>query len=164
MSQKQLWAPWRMEYLKDHGKEEQGCVFCVLPAKDEDRENLIAHRAKHCFVILNRYPYNNGHLMVVPNRHVANFDLLPDEELIEMTLVAKKSAKVLENAYHAEGFNLGMNLGVAGGAGIRDHMHLHIVPRWVGDTNFMPVIAETKSMPQHLLTSYDQIYDYFRRL
>jgi ATP adenylyltransferase len=165
MSEKQLWAPWRMEYLKDHDKKSgDGCVFCTLPQEPTDRENLIVHRAKHSFVILNRYPYNNGHLMVVPNRHVASFDLLPDEDLTEIALVAKRAVKVLENAYRAEGFNLGMNLGIAGGAGIRDHMHLHVVPRWVGDTNFMPVIAETKSMPQHLLTSYDQIFDQFRRL
>src|SRR5580692_281866 len=107
MSQKQLWAPWRMEYLSDHkNASERGCVFCMLPKEDKDRENLIVHRAEHSFVILNRFPYNNGHLMVVPNRHVSTFDLLPDEELTEITLLAKRSVKVLEAAYRAEGFNL----------------------------------------------------------
>ncbi len=165
MSLKQLWAPWRMEYLEDHQKgKTRGCVFCDLPREKEDRKNLIVHRGERVFVILNRYPYNNGHVMVVPNTHVADLSLLPDEELSEMTQMCREVVKALKETYQAPGFNLGMNLGEAGGAGIRDHLHMHVVPRWVGDTNFMPVLADTKSMPQHLLTSFDQIHDYFKKL
>jgi ATP adenylyltransferase len=165
MSQKQLWAPWRMDYLSDvRGEKKHDCVFCGLPAEQNDRENLIVYRGKQAFVILNRYPYNNGHVMVVPNRHLADYTALTDEELLEMGSLSRHTVAALKEAYKCEGYNIGMNLGIAGGAGIRDHLHLHVVPRWVGDTNFMPVIADTKSMPQHLLTSYDQIHAYFRRL
>jgi ATP adenylyltransferase len=162
MSTKQLWAPWRMEFLK--GPKEDGCVFCTLIAGKNDREGLIVHRAKHSFVILNKYPYTNGHLMVVPNRHTADFTSLKLEEHTEMHQLAQHSVRALEESYQPAGFNLGMNLGVAGGAGIKDHLHLHVVPRWVGDTNFLPVLADTRSMPQHLMESYDALFPYFSRL
>ena len=164
MNIKQLWAPWRMEYLGDvRANEVKGCVFCELPKQSEDRNNLIVHRGKTQFVILNRFPYNSGHVMVVPNQHTNDLGKLSSDEMQEMMQLIRRSTEALKHAYKAEGFNIGMNLGTAGGAGIRDHLHMHIVPRWVGDTNFMPIIAEAKAMPQHLLTSYDQILEGFRR-
>lgn len=164
MSMKQLWAPWRMEFLTDAKDQKLGCVFCTLPQEDDDRKNLILNRGEKVFVIMNKYPYNNGHVMVVPKLHVARMDQLPDEDLAEMALTVKRAVKAIESAYKPEGFNLGMNLGASAGAGIKDHLHMHVVPRWIGDTNFMPVLSDTKSMPQHLATSYDQLYEHFRRL
>jgi ATP adenylyltransferase len=140
------------------------CVFCALLAEDSDRKNLILHRGEEAFVILNKYPYNNGHLMIVPNRHTADYASLTDKELDEMGRLSKHVVTALTKSYSPQGFNMGMNLGAAAGAGIREHLHLHVVPRWVGDTNFMPVIAETKAMPQHLMSSYDQLYSFFENL
>ncbi len=154
-----------MEYIADHTKKKtDGCVFCVLPKETDDRNNLILHRGERVFVILNKYPYNSGHLMVVPNAHISDMELLSEADLTDVMLMTRHCIKALKEAYGSEGYNIGMNLGEAGGAGIRHHLHMHIVPRWVGDTNFMPVIGETKSLPQHLLTSYDKLHDYFRRL
>lgn len=165
MTQKQLWAPWRMEYLSDNkDKRDAGCVFCKLPEEKNDRDNLIVHRGEKAFVILNKYPYNNGHVMIVPSRHLSDYAELSNEELLQMGDLTRHTVNALKSAYRCEGFNIGMNLGTAGGAGIKDHLHLHVVPRWIGDTNFMPVLADTKSMPQHLLSSYDNIHEYFRRL
>jgi len=166
MSLKQLWAPWRMEFLTSAKGEkgDSGCVFCVLPSENRDRENLILHRGSRNFVIMNKYPYNNGHLMVVPNLHLSSLSKLPDEDLGEMMQLTKAATEILHEAYQPEGYNVGMNLGVSGGAGIKDHLHMHIVPRWLGDTNFMPVLAEAKAMPQHLEASYDQLHPLFRRL
>jgi ATP adenylyltransferase len=164
MSLKQLWAPWRMEYLEENKPEKKGCVFCVLPKETEDRKNLILHRGERVFVIMNKFPYNNGHVMVVPNRHVADMSLVPDDDLRDLFLMSKHVVQALKDAYAAPGFNIGMNVGEAGGAGIREHLHLHVVPRWLGDTNFLPVLGETKSMPQHLMTSYDALKGYFGRL
>jgi len=165
MSHKPLWAPWRMEFIQEDGKtKKDGCIFCGLCGEKEDRRNLILHRAKESFVILNKYPYNNGHLMVVPNTHQADLSNLAVTTWNEMNAFAKHCIEALKEVYRPEGFNLGMNLGTAAGAGIKDHLHLHIVPRWVGDTNFMPVLADTKSMPQHLDVCYEQLHSYFRRL
>ena len=155
MDRKPLWAPWRMEFLTSDKPD--GCVFCALPKANDDRKNLIVHRGQRCFVILNKYPYNNGHLMIVPTRHLADFRQLDTDEGQELFALAQRSIEVLKQAYGPEGFNVGMNLGAAAGAGIRDHLHLHVVPRWNGDTNFLPVLADVKAMPQHLETSYDQL-------
>lgn len=151
-----------MEFLK--GPKEDGCVFCTRVGRKDDREDLILHRAKLSFVILNKYPYCNGHLMVVPNRHTADFASLTAAEAAEMHALTQHCVKALTQSYEPGGFNLGMNLGAAGGAGIRDHLHWHIVPRWVGDTNFLPVLSETRSMPQHLFDSYDALTPYFSRI
>jgi ATP adenylyltransferase len=156
MSLTHLWAPWRMEFIK--GKPPQGCVFCDLPAQKNDRENLIVYRGKECFIILNKYPYNNGHVLIVPNLHVATYTDVPDSALVEMNALAKKSMKALDASYAPQGYNIGINQGEAAGAGVKHHLHLHIVPRWSGDTNFMPVLAETKSLPQHLMKSFDDLY------
>lgn len=154
MSQQVIWAPWRMEFLT--GPKPGGCVFCDLPAQvGKDRDNLILFRGEKAFVILNKYPYNNGHLMVVPNRHTADYSTITAEESAEMHVLAQRSMKALEKAYKPDGFNMGMNLGIAAGAGVKDHLHQHVVPRWVGDNNFMPAIGEVKAMPQHLFQSYD---------
>lgn len=149
-----LWAPWRMKYILDPDKKAGGCVFCIASSTDRDRELLIMYRGKLCFVVLNMYPYNNGHIMVVPYRHIADLGELTSEENSEMMALTQKTVAVLEAAFKPNGFNIGMNLGQAAGAGIDDHLHMHIVPRWSGDCNFMPVIGETKVMPQHLDATY----------
>lgn len=155
MEHKALWAPWRMELLA--GEKPTGCVFCELPKSKDDRKNLIVHRGERCFVILNKYPYNNGHLMIVPTRHSSDLTSLTEDESREMFALTQKSIEVLGQGYKPEGFNVGMNLGAAAGAGIRDHLHMHVVPRWNGDTNFLPVLSGVKSMPQHLDASFTQL-------
>lgn len=161
---KQLWAPWRMDFIKSQKPTANTCVFCDLPALNQDEESLILYRGQSAFVIMNKYPYNNGHLMAIPFRHTASYHDLTSEELLELSLLTQHCTNALIGAYSPDGFNIGMNLGSAGGAGIKEHLHFHIVPRWQGDTNFMPILAETKSMPQHLESSYLQILPYFRRL
>jgi len=163
MSQKVLWAPWRMEFIAGAAKHPPGsCVFCELPRLTNDRDNLILARGRSAFVILNRYPYNNGHLMIVPTRHTADWESLTAEEGLELHTLSQRAVRALRGAYSADGYNLGTNLGLAAGAGIKDHLHLHVVPRWIGDTNFLPVLAETKAMPQHLMTCYDTIAEHWR--
>jgi len=153
-----------MEFLTTPRGKDAGCVFCTLLAESDDRKNLIIHRDKNVFVILNKYPYNNGHLMIVPNRHVKDVEVMRDDEMSELFVMSRRVIQTLKDVYKAEGFNMGMNLGEAGGAGIKEHLHLHVVPRWNGDTNFMPVLADTKSMPQHLEASFDLLHSSFRRL
>lgn len=155
-----LWAPWRMEYVE--GPKEprpDGCIFCDKPGEDaaNDAANLIALRGDTCFVILNSFPYNNGHLMVVPYRHVARLDELTAVELAEFGTLTARSVAVLEGAYGPDGYNAGINMGAAAGAGIAGHIHQHVVPRWSGDTNFMPVIADTRVLPEALQASYEKI-------
>lgn len=160
-----LWAPWRMEFIL--GSKPEGCIFCSLPAEtgaEADRKNLVVGRTKLSFAILNRFPYNSGHLMVVPQRHTADFANLPQEESIDLHRLLQLSVSVLQEAYRPDGFNLGMNLGRSAGAGIADHLHYHLVPRWTGDTNFMPLISETKVIVEHLMQSYDKLRVLFDRL
>ena len=147
-----IWAPWRVGYILGEDKPEKinGCIFCEKPSAGDDAAHLIVAKSTFCFVILNLYPYNNGHLMVVPYRHVAQLEELSDEEAAELMLVARRTAAVLKNQLNCEGINLGMNVGAVAGAGIDAHLHLHLVPRWAGDTNFMPVLADTKIIPQAL--------------
>jgi ATP adenylyltransferase len=150
-----IWAPWRLAYVKDASKDaEERCVFCVDPAEGEDEENLIVHRGERCFVILNLYPYTNGHLMVAPFEHIARIQDLPAETVAEMMALAQRAMSRLEALYEPNGYNVGFNQGRVAGAGVEHHIHLHVVPRWAGDTNFMPVIADTKVMPQTLEQSY----------
>jgi ATP adenylyltransferase len=154
-----LWAPWRMEFIEGKKKPE-GCIFCVFPAQsgpEADRENLIVARSAHSFAILNRYPYNNGHLMVVPRRHTAAFSSFTEPEWVDLHQLLRESVEVVKTGYSPAGFNLGMNLGQVAGAGIADHLHYHIVPRWGGDTNFMPVLSDTKVMVEHLGSSYEKL-------
>jgi ATP adenylyltransferase len=156
----QLWAPWRMELI-DKGDHKSGCIFCDLPAQTNDRENLILGRTKTSFAILNRYPYNNGHLMVVPRQHTSDLLSLPGEAYQDLADYLRVALRVLQKAYPAHGYNLGMNLGRTAGAGIADHLHWHIVPRWEGDTNFMPVLGNTKVMIEYLQQSWEKLRPLF---
>jgi ATP adenylyltransferase len=158
-----LWAPWRMEYIrgaKDDSLDE--CIFCSLPRAQADRHNLILRRGRQVFIILNKFPYNPGHLMVVPYTHTADLnDLVPDA-LTDLMLELRRAINCIRREMHPDGYNVGINLGRTAGAGIPAHVHYHVVPRWDGDHNFMPVIAETKVIPQHLLQTYDQLAPFFQ--
>lgn len=152
-----MWAPWRMAYVgaeHDDALHERGCVFCDLPALGDDRAALILARGEHCFVIMNAYPYASGHVMVVPHAHVNRLTDLDERAVADMMALARSAQEVLSQAMRPHGFNLGMNQGSAAGAGIEDHLHLHVVPRWHGDTNFMPVTGEVSVMPQALEETY----------
>lgn len=144
---------------KREEKESTGCVFCdkANDGPEYDRENLLLLRGKRNFVILNLFPYNSAHLMVVPYEHTDDYTLLDEETTSEMTTLVRKMIKVIREEYRPEGFNLGMNMGRVAGAGIADHIHMHIVPRWGGDSNFMPIVGETKVMPEMLETTYDRL-------
>jgi len=155
-----LWAPWRMTYIA--GPHASGCLFCGIAAEATDKQNLILHRGQFTFVVMNRYPYNNGHLMIVPYAHRGDLAALSDDESLAMMREAQRATRILREASRAEGFNLGFNLGQVAGAGIADHVHLHVVPRWGGDTNFMPALADTKVMPEYLDATYDLLAPYFR--
>lgn len=156
-----LWAPWRMQYIAE--KREDGCVFCTKPGERERlRENLVLHVGRLSFVILNRYPYQSAHLMVIPLRHTDDFAAVTAEENAEMSLLLKTSVRALRDVYRAEGVNIGMNLGRCAGAGIHEHLHFHVIPRWVGDTNFFPLLAQTRSMPEMLEETYDRLRPRFR--
>ncbi len=153
-----VWAPWRGVFI--HAPAQTGCIFCEFPAQSgaaADRENLIVARSPHSFVILNKFPYNNGHLMVIPRRHTADYAALPEAELVDLQALLQRALSALQAAYAPQGYNLGMNLGKVAGAGIADHLHWHVVPRWGGDTNFMPVVAETKVLIEHLEQTYDKL-------
>jgi len=158
----QLWAPWRMELI-EKGDAKQACIFCDLPRSRDDRQNLILGRTPHTFAILNRYPYNNGHLMVVPRAHEADLASLPREQHEELGEMLRVAIRLVGQAYRAQGHNVGMNLGRAAGAGIAEHVHWHVVPRWNGDTNFMPVLGDTKVMIEHLQASWDRLRPSFDR-
>lgn len=140
-----LWAPWRMEYIQTPKDEKNAdCIFCSKPKEKSDRKNLILHYGKHVFVIMNLFPYNNGHMMIVPYRHLSDYHDLSREERHEIADFTELCLDVLNNVMHPDGFNIGFNIGEAAGAGIAEHIHQHIVPRWIGDTNFMPVLGHTK--------------------
>ncbi len=163
MSQSTLWAPWRIGYILEEMPDEKktGCLFCRLQEEKNDRENLILERTQHSYVLLNRYPYSNCHLLVLPFSHAADLDELEAESYIDLMLLLKKSIKILQKALHPAGINVGLNMGAAAGAGMADHLHFHIVPRWHGDHNFMPVIADTMVLPQHLDSSYEMLKPFF---
>jgi len=157
---KRLWAPWRMTYIDQDSKEE-GCILCHKAQEHDPREALILAHTGHTLVMLNKYPYNNGHLLLAPRRHERNLSDLSSPEYADFSEALRRSVAIVRAALNPGGINLGMNLGKCAGAGIDDHLHWHIVPRWEGDTNFMPVTAETRVMPQHLLDSYDRLAPYF---
>jgi ATP adenylyltransferase len=157
-----LWAPWRLTFIEGEEKP-QGCIFCVFPQEDRDRERLVLARSAHAFVILNKFPYNNGHLMVVPRRHVADFAELPEDEFDDLQRALRTSIGVVREVYGPDALNVGMNLGRAAGAGIADHLHWHVVPRWAGDVNFMPVLAETRVIPEHLDATWARLRPAFDR-
>ena len=145
---KQLWAPWRLEYITT-ADEEAECIFCRA-ARASDEDGLVVHRGETAFVLLNKFPYSSGHLMVASYRHVGEFAELTDEETLEVHRLAQRGIAALSETYAPQGYNLGWNLGRIAGAGVVDHVHLHVVPRWAGDTNFMPVLADVKVLPEHL--------------
>jgi ATP adenylyltransferase len=151
-----IWTPWRYRYVAQAGKS-AGCVFCDVVAANRDEETLIVLRAEKNYIILNRYPYTSGHIMIVPYAHTADFARLDIETTAEMMLLAQRVQAALEGIYHPDGFNLGMNLGRSAGAGIADHLHLHLLPRWTGDTNFMTTVAETRLEPEELQTTYQKL-------
>jgi ATP adenylyltransferase len=152
-----LWAPWRMAFIDQQTPATPGCIFCTQPAAHEDEKYHILYRGELCFMMLNLYPYNNGHLMVAPYKHTGAFHELSAETLAEMMAQAQLAVKAIRLAMQPDGFNMGINMGHIAGAGFADHIHYHVVPRWSGDTNFMPVLADTKVMPEHLDTVYQKL-------
>lgn len=152
---KRLWAPWRMEYIL--GERTGECFFCAKAKENKDRENYILYRGQRCFIMLNIYPYNNGHLMIAPYQHAASLEDLDEETLTELMFLVNKGLRLLRRVLNPQGFNIGINLGKAAGAGIEEHVHIHIVPRWEGDTNFMPVFAGTKVIPELLDGTYEKL-------
>ncbi|NQS97002.1 MAG: HIT domain-containing protein [candidate division Zixibacteria bacterium] len=162
---KKLWAPWRMEYIQDSvipgGKE---CIFCIGNNSANDRERLILHRGETAFVMMNKYPYNNGHLLIAPYRHIADFNGLTDEEFLEIQQLLGVCIEAMKGCMHPHGFNIGMNLGQVAGAGVEDHIHYHILPRWSGDTNFLPVFGEVKVISEALEATYDKLKEQLVKL
>ena len=154
----QLWAPWRLEYVQ-HADDEGECVFCRAAALPEDEPELVIHRGERAFALLNKFPYSSGHLMVAPYRHGSGFDTLDEAEAAEVHRLAVDSIEALRAVFSPEGFNVGWNLGRVAGAGIVDHGHVHLVPRWGGDTNFMPVLASVKVIPEHLIETRRKLAD-----
>ena len=159
---KQLWAPWRMEYIKKDKPDE--CIFCLLPKENDDTKNYILYRGQSVFIIMNIFPYNSSHLMVSPFKHINCLTKQDASENKEMTQLIHSSIEILRSVINPEGFNIGYNIGKAGGAGYDEHIHCHIVPRWIGDTNFMPVLGETKVHPEHLQATYNKLLPQFNKL
>ena len=162
---KTLWAPWRAEYIYCAGGQNsvsrRHCLFCNLLKTKDDPKNLILYRGRHVFVVMNRFPYNNGHLMVAPNRHTADLETFSAAESAELFKLVQRSLAALRRALKPQGFNVGANLGRVAGAGVAGHVHIHIVPRWLGDVNFMPLMAETKVISEHLSETYDRLKEGF---
>jgi ATP adenylyltransferase len=144
-----LWAPWRLEYVQS-ADEQEGCIFCLAAESDDDEKQLVVHRGERAFVMLNKFPYSSGHLMVAPYRHGIEFGDLDDDEALEIHRLGAQGLEALKAVYKPDAFNLGWNIGRIAGAGIPGHGHLHVVPRWAGDTNFMPVLGDVKVIPEHL--------------
>ncbi len=153
---KHMWSPWRMEYIENHGKAD-GCVFCKAVAAADSADNLIVYRGELAFVILNRYPYTSGHVMVVPFEHKPNLEQLDAATRCEMMELTSRATTVLRNIYNTQSFNVGLNIGEAAGAGVKEHVHIHVVPRWNGDTNFMSSLAETRVLPELLEDTWMRI-------
>lgn len=157
-----LWAPWRIQYIMS--EKDQECIFCVKPRQQDDAANLLLWRGKTAFVMLNRYPYNNGHLMIVPYAHVPSLTDLDASQGTELFGLTAACEAILQKVFHPHGFNIGLNLGTAAGAGFAAHLHVHIVPRWDGDTNYMTVVGELRVIPQHIEQTYDLLVTHFQDL
>jgi ATP adenylyltransferase len=157
-----LWSPWRYRYVS-RAAPDPVCIFCEKPAERKDRENLILYRGEHSFVLLNLFPYTSGHLMIAPYRHVARMGEADDQALVEMIRLAADAERALTEVYRPHGLNLGMNLGECAGAGIAGHIHIHVLPRWMGDANFMTTVGETRVLPEDLDITYERILAVFRR-
>jgi ATP adenylyltransferase len=158
-----IWAPWRIDYILGQDKE-PGCIFCTKPSSDDDDANLIVHRARGAFTMMNKFPYNNGHVMVSPYKHVSDICALDAQENGLLIQEVCRAMQVLRDVMRPDGFNMGINLGTVAGAGIEEHIHYHVVPRWHGDANIMPVLADIKVIPEHLLSTCQKLRDGFRRL
>jgi ATP adenylyltransferase len=157
-----LWAPWRSTYVKEK-RDPEVCIFCVATQAGADRDTWVVYRGRHNFIILNRYPYTSGHLMIAPYQHVSRLSQIDSVAAAEMMDLAKQAEQALQGAYHPDGFNIGMNLGQAAGAGIEEHIHLHVLPRWMGDANFMTTVGNTRVLPEDLETSFEKIKERFER-
>ena len=155
-----LWSPWRYKYIASADREE-GCVFCRVNHEHKDAENYVIHRARLNLVVLNLYPYTSGHLMIAPYEHQASLAAISEATTTEMIELAKRAQLALEAEYHPDGFNIGMNLGRSAGAGVADHLHLHVVPRWTGDANFVSVVGETRVLPEDLATTCEKLKKHF---
>ncbi len=155
-----LWAPWRLEYIESADKA-TGCIFCTKPAENCDEEHLILCRSAHSYILLNKFPYSNGHLMVAPFKHSADMNDLDDAEMLDIQQMVRMSVNVLKGVYNPDGFNLGVNLGRVAGAGVEGHIHWHVVPRWSGDTNFMPVISDIRVIPDSLEATYKRLKEQY---
>lgn len=156
-----LWAPWRIEYIL--GKREPYCIFCPEGDGHSDEERLILHRGRLSMVMMNKYPYNNGHLLVAPWRHIAGPQDLHEDEMLDLMQWVTRCTRVLQRVMNPDGFNVGLNLGAAAGSGVEDHLHFHVVPRWQGDTNFLTVFAEVRSIPEHLKQTYAKLLPHFQK-
>ncbi len=160
MGQQRLWAPWRMQYVQG-GRKESGCIFCLAAEAGDDEPRHVLHRGERCLVMLNAFPYNSGHLMVCPHRHVASIEGLDGDELVELMALTQRSLRALRETYRPDGFNMGINEGDVAGAGFAGHIHLHVVPRWAADSNFMAVTGNTRVLPQSLEDSYAALRERF---
>jgi len=162
MNQDKLWAPWRIEYILS--EKPKDCFLCQYPKDNNDQKRLILYRGDETFVIMNYYPYNNGHLLIAPYKHTNELSDLSSNAKLEMMNLMEATVKILKETMNAEGFNTGLNLGKVAGAGVKDHLHMHIVPRWNGDTNFMPVIGHTKVISEGLEETWKKLYKYYQKL
>jgi len=156
-----LWTPWRYGYITEGGERKE-CVFCAAAACPNDSDALVVHRAERNFIIVNRFPYTSGHVMVVPYQHAPSLEDLPGETLTEMILLARDCEKRIRALYRPDGLNMGINIGKSAGAGVADHLHLHILPRWTGDANFMTAVAETRILPEEVATTWQRLRDAFQ--
>jgi len=159
---KTLWAPWRMEYILSNQKGGD-CIFCPGTDRGKDKERLILYLGSLSMVMMNRFPYTNGHLLISPVRHVADLESLSEEETIDLAIMVRRSVGVLRKLIGPEGFNVGLNLGRSAGAGVEEHLHYHIVPRWNGDTNYITVLGEVRVIPEHIEETYHKLFPYFQR-
>jgi ATP adenylyltransferase len=156
-----IWTPWRYQYIKDANRN-NSCVFCDIAASQEDETNLVVHRARSNYIVLNRFPYTSGHAMVIPYQHVATLEETPAEVLAEMMNLTQRLESVLRELYRPSGLNIGMNIGEAAGAGVAGHIHMHVLPRWVADSNFMAVVGETRVLPEDLAATWQRLRSGFK--
>ena len=157
-----LWTPWRFEYIRTADKE-TSCVFCRILNESCDRENLVLFRGEHAFILMNLYPYTSGHLLVIANRHISFLSEALPEELAEIIQLGRRCETVLGHEYHPHGYNIGFNLGRAAGAGVDHHLHMHVVPRWTGDSNFVSIVGETRTLPEELPNTYERLLPHFKK-
>jgi ATP adenylyltransferase len=155
VAEQRIWAPWRLEYIR--GPKDEGCIFCIARDGSDDRERFVVHRGERCFVLLNAYPYNSGHVMIAPYDHVPSIEDLDEPPLTELMTLSRQSLATIREVYSPDGFNMGINLGKVAGAGYEDHVHVHVVPRWAGDNNFMPVTGDTRVLPQALEDAWNEL-------